>query len=812
MDSFDVYMNSLYNSAMREWSLETGSPVVLRIAADARLSHPDYVDDQIWELSLAGGEPPALSLNSTYGLRARSMRIFPGFGWGRANVIDPDRFDQAPIVRTAFPNYLKLDLSPLPDLWVEAEYWAADSKLVAGRFTYRNQSQEVREAELQLYAVLVPGESPQAMGDRMREGAVYLAGRTGALSPVLFLTGGAHMVRAPYSGLVVASKIEPGESHAWIWVQAGFESETDSFNAAKAHIAGAWDAETARLERLNDRRVEIETGEPAWDAALSFAQREAVAAFLGPTRSLPHPSFVETRLPDQGFSPLGGGEDYGSPWNGQMALHAYHVVQQLLPSEPELAKGVLLNYLSVQSPDGSIDWKPGLAGQRDGLLCIPLLATMAEKIYRQTEDEHFLTKCFEPLQRFLEVWFTKDHDRDEDGHPEWDQTRHSGYDDNPSFVRWHEWGQGLDISKAETPDLAAYLVSECRAMVAMAQALGREQAQAAYEGRIETLTECLARGWSEDRLVYSHVERDLHGAVAGERLGSGRGEFELEVDRSFDTPVRILIRSRGEEGLSHAIKVFIYGRGRRGPAGTERLTEYRFQWFWDFGTATSEKIYAGVDRIEVRGLSEEFETELWIADYTRQDQTLLLPLWAGVPDEDRARKLIHETLLDEARFWRAGGIPVCSAQDPAYAADARGGSGGVWMVWNSMLGEALVRYGYREEAAQLVGRLLNASVESLGKDHAFRECYNAEQPEGLGARAHVAGIAPLALFLEVLGVRLISARKVQVEGFNPFPWPVTVSWRGLQVRRDGDRTWVSFPDGQVSLVEGPQRVWVEQEA
>jgi hypothetical protein len=785
---------------------------VLRIAADARLTRPDYVDDQIWELSLAGGEPPALSLNTTYGLRARSMRIFPGFGWERANVIDPDRFAQAPVVCRSFPNYLKLDLLPFPELEVEAEYWAVDSKIVAGRFVYRNQSQEVRETQLQLYAVLVPGESPQAMGDRMREGAVYLAGRTGSLSPVLFLAGGARVVRAPYSGLVVSAKLGSGESRSWSWVHAGFEGESESFDAAKAHIAGAWDAQIARLELHNDRQVEIETGDPAWDAALSFAQREAIAAFVGPTRSLSHPSFVETRLTEHGFSQLGDGEDYGRHWNGQMALHAYHIIQQLLPSEPELAKGVLLNYLSVQSPDGSIDWKPGLAGQRDGLLCIPLLATMAERIYRRTEDTAFLAACFEPLQRFLDVWFSKEHDRDQDGHPEWDHTRHSGYDDNPSFVRWHEWGQGLDISKTETPDLASYLIRECRAMSAMAGALGREEVQAVFEGRIEVLDECVSRSWSEARVVYSHVERELHGAIAGERLGSGRGEFELEVDRSFDTPVRVLIRSRGEEGLSHAIKVFIHGRGRRGPAGTERLTEYRFQWFWDFGTATSEKTYAGVERIEVQGLSEDFETELWIADYTRQDQTLLLPLWAGVPDEDRARKLITETLLDEARFWRAFGIPACSAQDPAYAADAGDGSGGVWMVWNSMLGEALVRYGYREQAAELVGRLLNASVESLRNQHAFRECYNADRPEGLGGRAHVAGIAPLALFLDVLGVRLISTRKVQVEGFNPFPWPVSVSWRGLRIKREGDRTWVTFPDGQVSLVEGPQRVWVEQEA
>jgi hypothetical protein len=51
-----------------------GNPLTLTLAADTRFSHPDYTDDQIWELRLQGGEPPALVLQTTYGLRARWMR------------------------------------------------------------------------------------------------------------------------------------------------------------------------------------------------------------------------------------------------------------------------------------------------------------------------------------------------------------------------------------------------------------------------------------------------------------------------------------------------------------------------------------------------------------------------------------------------------------------------------------------------------------------------------------------------------------------------------------------------------------------
>ena len=64
---------------MQEWSLHAGDPLNLTLAADARLSEPDYVNDHSWELELGSGDPPALSLRTTYGLRARSNRIFPRF-------------------------------------------------------------------------------------------------------------------------------------------------------------------------------------------------------------------------------------------------------------------------------------------------------------------------------------------------------------------------------------------------------------------------------------------------------------------------------------------------------------------------------------------------------------------------------------------------------------------------------------------------------------------------------------------------------------------------------------------------------------
>ena len=64
---------------MREIKLSVVDPLRLTLAADARLSPTDYTNDQIWELLVGRGEPGAILLQTTYGLRARNMRVFPQF-------------------------------------------------------------------------------------------------------------------------------------------------------------------------------------------------------------------------------------------------------------------------------------------------------------------------------------------------------------------------------------------------------------------------------------------------------------------------------------------------------------------------------------------------------------------------------------------------------------------------------------------------------------------------------------------------------------------------------------------------------------
>ncbi len=798
---------------MRDWALTAEDPYSLRIAADARTSHPSYVNDQIWELRLEGGEPPALALETSYGLRARGMRLFPAFHLGEQFRMDPASFEVRPTVRRFLTNYLWVEFQPFDEVLVVAEYWVPESDRVAGRLTLHNLGLEHLEVRSLMHALLRPDEAGASMTAETRQGVTVLSGRTGNLAPVVFLAGGAVRAVSAYPALRVNLPIEPGGSDSLLWAHAAGQDPRDSFAAARELAALNWDGEIARVERANARLLEIETGDEAWDAALAMAQKVSLGSYVGPTHHLPHASIVLSRSPDHGASLRADGRDHGWAWEGQSGGDAFMTALQVLPAAPELAKGLLLNFLAAQNADGTIDWKPGLGGQRKGSLCAPLLATLAWRIYQWTEERSFLEEVLPGLERFLQNWFEQQHDRDLDGHPEWDHIMQSGFHEWPTFQRWRTWGGGLDITLAETPDLAAYLLKEHMALIAIRRALGRSESIAELEARVDRLQEALNRGWSGNPPAYRHVDRDTHAAVRGTRLAIQRGEFNLELNRSFDPPVRVQVRVKSEDKALPAFQICIRGRGaapRR--RRVVRLHRKQFDWHLGLGSVTSQVLFSEIEGVEVSGLSDRVTSELGVADYSRLDQTCLLPLWAGAPGEEQAAQLVERTLLAPDYFWRLHGIPGCSAKDPAYAMEGKEGTASLWMLPNLLLGEGLVDYGYLSEAADLVGRLIAASAGALLRDKSFRESYHADLERGMGERDHAGGVAPLSLFLYVLGVRLITPQKVVLRGRNPFPWPIRLSWSGIEIRWNKELARVRFPDGAEVEVRGEHPQTVEQEA
>jgi hypothetical protein len=784
---------------MREWNLKKGDPLSLTLAADARLGPTDYCNDQIWELTLGGGEPPALALQTTFGLRARSLRLFPRFTENDENISDPSAFSTPPAIRHFFPNSLTVAFFPFPNLEVKAEYWIPSSQAAAGRLLIINHNKAPRNIRVDWIAILTTAGEGERMAPLEIDATQILAGNSNGLAPVVFLTGGPSAGTTPYPALTLNLELAAQEQRLITWTQAALADSRSSFELARQIASKNWEAELTRIQLLGEGKVEIYTGDPDWDAALALSQKAAYGLFLQPTPELEFQSFVLTRQPDQGYSLRGTGSDYDYLWNGQTPLDTYFMCSLILPSAPEMAQGLLRNYLCSAQEDGFIDWKPGLGGQRSQLMATPLLAGLAWRIFLLTKDQTFIEALYPALLEFVRAWFTDKHDRDGDGIPEWDHPMQAGFDDHPLFASWLDESQGAEINTAESPGLCAMLFNECQALIRMARLLNLPEAIPSLQSLADNLRTAVEISWNPNTSIYHYWDRDSHYCTRGEVLGERYGAGEIAVEREFDNPVRLLLRLEMDNETTRRVRVFIHGTTPNGQHIVEPIPYSSWHWQIQKATATGERVYTHIERILIEGL---VETDLFVVrnvDYLGEDQSLLLPLWAGIPVEERVKGLVEKTLTDPDRFWRAYGIPATSLT-PSFSGAA---SSQVHMPWNLLLGEGLLANGYRKEAADLVTRLMNAVVQTLKQDQSFRKYYHADTGTGMGDRNSLDGLAPLSLFLDSLGVQLNSHKSISLSGFNPFPWPVTVKYRGLTVLRQLEKTTVIFPNGETVTVTDP---------
>jgi hypothetical protein len=791
---------------MRDWALKIGDPLSLTLAADARLSVPDYVDDQIWELEIGTGEPAALAIRTTFGLRARNMRLFYRFGELGKTLSNPSEF-RAPLrLRRFHPNFLHLTFSPFEDLEITAEYWIPQSHALAGRLIVVNRTAFARKLNLELCGALTPLDG-QSFAPAQQQMVNILVGHTSGLAPVLFMSGGPNPGSGPHPSLAIGLELDPSATRSIAWTLASESSPEASFELARQVTARPWEAERARIELLDAGDVlDIQSGDPDWDAVLAFSQKTALGLFYAGNDSLPNPSFVQARQPDGGYSHRGDGRDYPPAWNGQSALETYYL-SSLLPAARRLTRGLLENFLGIQTQEGFIDGKPGLAGQRAKYLVAPLIASLAWKYYEDTLDESFLVQAFPKMLAFFWNWFTPEHDRDGDGIPEWDHVLQTGFEDHPLFDVWHPWSQGVSFSALHNPELEAMLYREAHSLILIAGKLDRGDAVSLLRAQMLKLRSGVEAAWDAGSALYGYRDRitkqDQLGRVVAKHRGSGNMRPRVE----FEQPVHLLVEVQTKSPTANRPVVEIGELAGAGRGESEVIEENQFKWRSGGLVATSLKVFSRIGRISIKGLEDHDKIIIQTVDPKAKDITLFTPLWAGIPDHQRAQVMISRSLLDADQFDRPFGIPaIPNLQDPE--ADMIAMS--VHLPWNQLIGEGLLAYGYRNEAARLTVHLVNTVIHNLKQTRSFYAQYHAETGTGIGERGALTGLAPVGLFLQTLGVTILSPTRVRLEGQNPFAWPVTLLYKGLKVVRGHDQTEVIFSNGKSVSVTDPAPTVVSQ--
>ncbi len=809
---------------MQTWNLGAGDPLSLTLAADARLTNIDHTNDQIWELSLEGGEPAALALQTTFGLRARWMRLFPRFVRGETARTAPTSFHTPPRIKHFYPNSLTLCFAPFEGLEVQIEYRAAESQLLIGRIQVANQSILPQNFRLEWVALLNPIDRQGGMVPERAGPAHVLSGETAYLCPVVYLTGGPQPVNSPYPALALDLELYPGNARQFSWAVASLRTSEESLEAARTATARPWEAEQARIELLNaSQTLEIQTGNPDWDAALALAQKEASALLIQNPETLPNLSFVLGRRPDHGFSLRGVGGDQNLLWGGQTALDSYYLAALLLPGAPEVIAGVIRNFLVTQDETGLIDWRPGLNGQRSRRLAQPMLASLAVQAAPFLKQPDWYQEIFPALLRFFNAWFSPRYDQDEDGFPEWEQPLQSGLEDSPLYNRWSPLAQGIEISRMESPALAAMLLSECSSLLEMTRVIqetektatayarlagsevptsGAAEAAVQLREREAALRALLESTWNPKAHLYQYRDYSTHLSPAGRLVAEFSGAGHATSRKRFGQPNRLVIQLEVQEERTYAASVSVQGFTAEGEI-TETLPPRSFTWLGTHARATTENTFLAVRRVQAEGLGESDQVRVLTADFTQEDLSLFLPLWAGAPDPEQARQMVEEALVP--RYLQGHGLITCPPDlyPQEELPGLHTGCASALLPWNYLIGEGLLRYGYRAQAAALVTRLLDAAATSLKTHQAFRQYYHAETGIATGERGHLHGLPPVGLFLQVLGIRQLTQKEILIDGFNPFPGIIHVQYRKVHLTCHPDKTEITFPGGQNVVIDQP---------
>jgi len=785
--------------ARRAWTLNSNAPMALQIAADARHRATDYTDDHVWELNLGTPGSPALVLSTRYGGRVGLVSVVPMWWLHQRALYETQTYLKPPTVVAFAPGYLVVEFSLDDHIAVRAEYLALDSHAVGVTFTIRSTDSMPRTLQLDLIAFIATHGVEQKPTILRGKSPVLSFGKVGNIEPVMMLqTGGTTQdsMNKLRASITLPAKTTPPASITLRCVVAGVGQKNESRLMAEKWLSAEWEKPPLAGARTAAAIPVIETGDADLDALLAFSYQQALQAFLRPTDKLPHASFVAVRQPESGFRPHAAPDyDGATTRSGQQPALAYLLATTVAPINPALAKGVVQNYLAVQKSDGWIDWSPALDGGQRGFLCLPILARLAWSVWQYTEDDAFLRAAFPGLLKFFRRWLAPDRDHDRDGVPEWQAEAQTAYPFLPIFSRGLTFGQNLDIRQVESPDLVAYLLSEAVSLREIAFYLRLDDDEKMLNGEVERLSALLETFWSPTEGRYRHRDRDSHQTPTRvDIMRDGAGDQEHLPARALTPPARVMIEIVGGTSRPNLFRLRLTGIAPDGSAIEEIASADDFAWTSGRGSYTSRRVYAQIDRIAPTGLIRLFLISAWTPDLTALDITALLPLWAvDIPTDHR--EAIIALIRNPDHFWRTYGTLMFSAQDSHFQPDKIEFAAGVWSFWITLMGEGLIEAGDLTSAAELLHRFLDGMLPVVKREKAFYEGYHADKLAPLGARGHVGGIAPLHLLLRVVGVRIISPKRVWTGGAFAWGRPITITHQGVRVHRSGEGTTITFPSG-----------------
>ncbi len=785
---------------MREWKVPFQSGYRLILAADSRFSAPNFLDDQIWEITWDKNSHQGLTIRTCYGMRVKQILFYPQFILNKNKYVNPADFHSPLLLHTFAANYAAFTCSPVENMDVMLEYWCPESNAIAGRISMTNRTPESLSLDLEWCGLLAAQENGQSMTLYPMGPGHILAGHSSSITPVCYMTGSPSPARNSASALWVPIELDMGKTRRITWAVGGLNSKQESFDLAQATAARQWDAEITRLIMQNTgQTIEITTGDIQWDLALALSQTEAFRLIHRSAGSLPNPVLVKNRLPDQGYSMRKDGLDYPASWQGTTPLETLYWVKQILPGAPEIAASILENILRQADETGFIGNLNSPTDEKSFFLAQPFLIYLCWLIERCDSTQTLRIKYYKVLLQYLKCWFSPTHDRDQDNCPEWDHPQQNGTEQaaltvDPLFSALRQYS----IHYYENPALIAFLYKECSLLKETALLL-QDEAASWLEQQCSRLSKTALEFYDHDTAQPRYRDFETHLSPAGAVVGRYQGNNCFHPKRVFAQPGRPMLQIHCQTSRPHALAISIQGKTADNRDHTEYISYEQLMWAEQKARWVSPCAFKSIEQITIEGAGAADRILVQTMDFSIEDLSLYSPLWADILPEDTAKKQIETWILP--RYLRDYGIPFISPDTTHPNAEPLFQS---FLPWVILLGEGLLNCHYQVECAEILTRIMRAIITQFSQNFQFGEKYNTETGFAMGKPNSLEGLAPVDFFLQTAGIKSLGDQTVELAGKNPFPWPITVKYKGMTIlRQTTDETNIHFPSGKTIQVYGP---------
>jgi hypothetical protein len=178
-------------------------------------------------------------------------------------------------------------------------------------------------------------------------------------------------------------------------------------------------------------------------------------------------------------------------------------------------------------------------------------------------------------------------------------------------------------------------------------------------------------------------------------------------------------------------------------------------------------------------------------------------LWAGIPDEQTAKKMIETMLLPNwAEYFKDGlaMLPGVSNRNRDLPNQYQ-----VNPIILSMVMDGLIHYGYREDASRLVMGLMKAIIRNVKTDGYFHESWDALSNAPMGRENHICGLPPLGVFLRTAGLEFLEDQSIAVLGENPFEQEMDIRYKGIHIHRGVRETEITFKNEPPIIITGTDK-------